>query len=56
VVPFLEDVLTYEYGAVWKRALKQLEGLVGKAWGPYWRKPDETFWQEFEERIASEKK
>ena len=56
LVPFLEDVLTYEYGAVWRRALKQIEGLFGKSVGPYWRKPDETFWKEFEEKIAPEKK
>ncbi len=56
LVPFLEDVLTYEYGAVWKRAFKQVEGLFGKSHGAYWRKPDEQFWKEFEEEIASEKK
>jgi CheY-like chemotaxis protein len=51
LVPFLEDVLTYEYGAVWKRILKQLEGLFNEGWGPYWRKPDETFWKEFEKKL-----
>ena len=56
LVPFLEDVLTYEYGAVWRRALKGIEGLFSKSMGPYWRKPDETFWKEFEEKISSEKK
>ena len=56
VVPFLEDVLAYEYGTVWKRALKQMEGLFHKEWGPYWRKPDQKFWEEFEEKIVSQKK
>jgi DNA-binding response OmpR family regulator len=55
LVPFLKDVLTYEYGAVWKRHLKQIEGFFNKTWGPYWKKPDETFWKDFEEKIASEK-
>jgi DNA-binding NarL/FixJ family response regulator len=55
VVPFLEDVLTYEYGPAWKRVLKQLEGTFHSGWGPYWRKQDEAFWKEFEERIAAEK-
>jgi CheY-like chemotaxis protein len=55
VVPFLEDVMTYEYGAVWRRILKQMEGLFSNAWGPYWRKPDEAFWKKFEERITSKK-
>jgi CheY-like chemotaxis protein len=56
VVPFLKDVLTYEYGAVWKRHLKQVEGLFNKSWGPYWKKPDEAFWKAFEEKITSEMK
>jgi hypothetical protein len=56
VVPFLEDVLTYEYGPVWKRILKQVEGVFSDAWGPYWRKPDEAFWKEFEKRIEAKPK
>ncbi len=51
VVPFLEDVLTYEYGSAWKRLLKEVEGVFSKGWGPYWRKPDNAFWEEFEKRI-----
>lgn len=53
VVPFLEDVLTYEYGTVWRRILKQVEGFFYSGWGPHWRKPDEAFWKEFEEKITS---
>lgn len=56
LVPFLEDVLTYEYGAAWRRMLKGLEGLFKEEWGPYWRKPDEAFWREFEEKITAEGK
>lgn len=56
IVPFLEDVFTYEYGAGWRRLLKQVEGFFNKAWGPYWKKPEETFWKAFEEKIASENK
>lgn len=56
VVPFLEDVLTNEYGPVWRRILKDIEGFFSEGWGPYWRKPDEKFWKEFEERIALEGK
>jgi CheY-like chemotaxis protein len=56
VVPFLKDVMTYEYGAAWRRVLKQVEGLFNKTWGAYWKKPDEAFWKVFEEKIASEKK
>jgi CheY-like chemotaxis protein len=55
VVPFLEDVLTYEYGPGWRRLLKQLEGVFKKEWGPYWRRPDEAYWSEFEAKIAERK-
>jgi CheY-like chemotaxis protein len=51
VVPFLEDVLINEYGPVWRRIVKQVEGLFNEGWGPYWRKPDAEFWKEFEGRI-----
>jgi CheY-like chemotaxis protein len=53
IVPFLEDVMKYEYGHAWKRTLKVLEGLFAKQWGPYWRSPDSAFWEEFEKKITS---
>jgi CheY-like chemotaxis protein len=56
VVPFLEDVLTYEYGTLWRRVLKQVEGVFDKSWGPYWREPDAPFWKAFEEKVGSRKK
>jgi CheY-like chemotaxis protein len=52
LVPFLEDVLTYEYGPAWKRLLKDVEGVFAQGWGPYWRKPDSVFWDEFEKKIS----
>jgi CheY-like chemotaxis protein len=52
IVPFLEDVLTYEYGPVWKRLIKSIEGVFSEEWGPYWRKPDNEFWERFEKRIS----
>ena len=52
IVPFLEDVLTYEYGPAWKRLLKDVEGVFSKEWGPYWRSPDSAFWEDFESKIA----
>ena len=55
LVPFLEDVLTYEYGPAWKRLLKEVEGVFTKGWGPYWRKPDSAFWDEFEKKISEAK-
>jgi CheY-like chemotaxis protein len=55
LVPFLEDVLTYEYGPAWKRLMKEVEGVFVKGWGPYWRKPDSAFWAEFEKKISEAK-
>jgi CheY-like chemotaxis protein len=52
VVPFLEDVMTYEYGDVWRRILKNVEGVFNGTRGPYWRKPDEGFWKKFDEKIG----
>jgi DNA-binding NarL/FixJ family response regulator len=56
VVPFLEDVLTNEYGPVWRRIFSQIEGLFNDAHGPYWRNPDARFWKDFEEKIENEEK
>lgn len=50
VVPFLEDVLTYEYLPGWKRLFMKLEGFFNTRWGKDWKKPDEEFWKEFEEK------
>ncbi len=41
VVPFLEDVLKYDYLPGWKRHFKKLKGLFDKKFGPDWeKKPD----------------
>lgn len=55
IVPFLNDVLTHEYGPVWRRILKQLEDLFSRGWGPYWRRPDAEFWKDFERRIENDR-
>jgi CheY-like chemotaxis protein len=52
IVPFLEDVMRYEYGPGWRRLLKKLEGFFNARWGPYWQKSEEKFWKEFEEKTA----
>jgi CheY-like chemotaxis protein len=54
IVPFLEDVLTYEYGPVWKRLIRKVEGAFSKEWGPYWKSPDNAFWEDFEKKIEGE--
>ena len=48
VVPFLEDVLKYEYLPGWKRLMKKLEGYFGARWEKYWEKGDvnlENLWR-----------
>jgi len=52
IVPFLEDVLLYEYLPGWKRLLTKLEEFFKLRWGTYWRKPEETFWKEFDEKTS----
>jgi CheY-like chemotaxis protein len=56
IVPFLEDVLVNEYGSVWRRVLKQVEGLFNEGWGPYCRTPDAAFWEEFEKEFVDKAK
>ena len=56
VLPFLEDVLRYEYLPGWRRLLEKLEGFFNERWGQYWRKPEEKFWKEFDEKATQIKK
>ena len=56
VVPFLEDVLKYENLTGWGRLLENLKGFFNTRWGENWKKVDEKFWKEFEEKIAFVKK
>jgi CheY-like chemotaxis protein len=53
IVPFLEDVLKYEYLPGWKLLFEKLKGFFTGRWGERWQKADEKFWKEFEERIAN---
>jgi len=48
VVPFLEDVLKYEYLPGWKRLMKKLEKYFKARWGEYWQKAESDFWKDFE--------
>jgi DNA-binding NarL/FixJ family response regulator len=52
VVPFLEDVLRYEYLPGWKQVLKKLEGFFNSRWGEYWQKSEAQFWKEFDEKTT----
>src|SRR5512136_66289 len=56
IVPFLEDVLKYEYLPGWRRLLEKMEGFFTERWGQHWKKPEEKFWKEFEEKTSQIKK
>jgi CheY-like chemotaxis protein len=56
VVPFLEDVLRYENLPGWGRLFENLRGFFNARWGENWKKTDEKFWKEFDEKIAFIKK
>ncbi len=49
IVPFLEDVLVYEYLPGWRRLLERLEDFFRVRWGRYWKKSGEKSWKEFAE-------
>jgi CheY-like chemotaxis protein len=51
IVPFLEDVLLHESLPGWKRLLKKLENFFNTLWGDDWKKSDEKFWKEFDEKV-----
>ena len=52
VVPFLEDILTYEYLPGWKRLMKKLEGYFKARWGEYWQKAESDFWKDFDNKTS----
>jgi DNA-binding NtrC family response regulator len=52
IVPFLEDVLKYDYLPGWKRLLKKLEGCFNTIWGDSWQKQDAQFWNQFNKKAA----
>jgi DNA-binding NarL/FixJ family response regulator len=56
IVPFLEDVLRYENLPGWGWLLQSLAGFFNSRWGENWKRVDEKFWKEFDEKIAFIKK
>jgi CheY-like chemotaxis protein len=56
IVPFLEDVLRYEYLPGWRRLLEKFEGVFNERWGQYWKKSEEKFWKEFDEKTSQIRK
>ena len=56
IVPLLEDMLRYENLPGWRRLLEKMEGFFNERWGQHWKKGDEKFWKEFEEKMSQTKK
>jgi CheY-like chemotaxis protein len=52
IVPFLDDMLKYEYLPGWKRLLEKLEGFFNERWGQHWKKAEEKFWKEFDDKTT----
>jgi CheY-like chemotaxis protein len=55
IVPFLEDVMTYDNLPGWKRLFEKLGGFFNICFGTDWQKADAEFWTEFTERLGAEK-
>ena len=53
IVPFLEDMLLFEYLPGWKRLLRKLEAFFNARWGSEWRQSESDFWREFEEKTRN---
>jgi len=54
LIPFLEDVLKLNYQSVWKKALDHVAVLFDKRFGSDWRKSEEEFWTDFEQKLDME--
>jgi CheY-like chemotaxis protein len=52
IVPFLEDVLKYEYLPGWGGLFENLRGFFNARWGEYWQKAEEKFWKEFDKKTG----
>lgn len=52
VVPFIEDVLRYDYSPGWNRLMKTLEEFFNARWGELWKKSEEKFWKDFEKKTS----
>lgn len=51
IVPFLEDVLTYEYLPGWKRLFAKLEGFFEDKFADFKEKSGYSFWVEMRDKI-----
>jgi CheY-like chemotaxis protein len=52
IVPFLEDMLKYEYLFGWKHLFDNLRGFFNDRWGKAWQRSEAKFWEEFDWKIT----
>jgi CheY-like chemotaxis protein len=55
IVPFLEDILTYENLPGWKRLFEKLGDFFNSCFGPDWQTAEADFWVDFNDKLGSEK-
>ncbi|MGZ3748554.1 MAG: hybrid sensor histidine kinase/response regulator [Pseudobdellovibrionaceae bacterium] len=55
VVPFLEDILKYDDLPGWGRLMKKLEEYFNFRWGRSWKKSEEKFWKEFDQKTSAKR-
>ena len=55
IVPFLEDVLKYEYLPGWKRVMDRLKGFFDTRFESDWEKKTGLLWQEWAKTPAAKK-
>jgi hypothetical protein len=54
VVPFLEDILESADGStVWGNLMNKLEGYFTSSWGDLWKKSEEKFWKDFDNKTKT---
>ena len=54
IVPFLEDILESADGStVWGKLMNKLEGYFTSRWGDLWKKSEEKFWKDFDNKTKT---
>jgi CheY-like chemotaxis protein len=56
IVPFLEDILESVDGSTaWGKLMNKLEGYFTSRWGDLWKKSEEKFWKDFDNKTKTKK-
>ena len=56
IVPFLEDILESADGStVWGKLMNKLDGYFASRWGDLWKKSEDKFWKDFDNKAKTKK-